>query len=507
MRKFRHFLLFFVLGLFLPPYVLAQESHIVIFHTTDTHGYIVTDDKTIGLDLVAGIFRATPNAVLVDAGDYLMGLAPAALSQGRDVVALMKLAGYFAVAVGNHEFDHGPDELMQRFTEASASPNPMHMLSANARDKAGKPLFPAAAAAPTDGVKLCFFGLTTQGSKFSVTPSYIKDIAFDDVVESARDTVAEQRAAGCDIVVALSHVGSRKERFATSRDLAKAPGIDLIIDGHSHVVVDEKLADGPLLVSAGAHGRNLGRVDIFYDKRAKKITRMESVLINRAQAGAYSPDSNVARELATLTARLDKELSGHVGKLEYSLNGSRTVVRAMEAPLGNLFADTLRAAYPCDIALVNGGGLRDGLKKGDISFGDIVRVVPFRDQIVTLRVTGEELRQVLEFGFSKLPELSGAFPQISGLTVRLAPERPAGERVLAMQLEDGSPIDPDKEYILATNDYVAKGGDGYPVLASKELINAGKNAQQAAVAFFAAHSTEQYKNGMPRRIIIVKPEK
>lgn len=498
----------------------GHESHMVIFHTTDTHGHIVTGPKTIGLDLVAGIVRQTPGALLVDCGDFLMGLAPAAMTKGKAVISIMKTAGYFAAAVGNHEFDYGPDELLARYAEATAAPNPMYLLSANTRGKNGKLLVPAEAETVVDGVKICFFGLTTQQSKFAVSPAHIKDINFEDPLETARRTAAKQRAAGCDLVVALSHLGSRKEKvddlksaaplngkrkyFTTSRELATVPGIDLILDGHSHVAVNEQAYRGPLLASAGAHGKNLGRVDIFYDKKSKKITRMGNTLINRDQAGRYAPDAAVKAELADLTTGLDKRLSRFIGRVEHSLNGSEMVLRTMEAPLGNLFADALRSAIVCDMALLNAGGLRAGLKKGDVTLGDIVNVAPFRGQIVTLRVTGREIRELLEFGFSSLPEPSGAFPQVSGLIVHLAPERLPGERILSITLENGNPIDPDKQYILAVNDFVAGGGDGYPVLATKPSISAGKSLQEAAVEFLGKNSTESYKNAPARRIIFLK---
>lgn len=507
MHKLRFLpLLFLALCFFPQPGAQAQarEGHIVILHTTDVHGRIVTDARTIGLDLVAGIAAQTPGALLVDSGDFLMGLAPAAMTNGKDVVAIMKKAGYFAAAIGNHEFDYGLDELMRRRAEADQPPAPMRLLSANVRGKDGKLLFEPEAGISMDGVKVCLFGLTTESAKFAVTPRHVRDISFDDAIATARTVAAKQRAAGCELVVVLSHIGSKRERFATSRELAQVPGIDLVIDGHSHVTLDEKNGDGALLVSAGAHNRNLGRVDITYDKKAKKITSMSSSLINREQAGRYAPAPAVAAEISAMTARLDKELSRPVGRLAHSQSGARQVLRAMEAPLGNLMADAVRAAYPCDFALLNGGGLREGLKKGELTVGDIVNVVPFRDQAVTVKVSGRELKEILEFGFSMLPELFGGFPQISGLIVRVNPANKPGERVLSLCLENGAPVDPDQEYALATSNYVASGGDGYPVLAAKELINAEKSVQQAAMEYIGAHNTEQYKSGPPQRIIIEK---
>ena len=505
MRKLLRFLLFPALCflMLLPALGQAEESRIVIFHTTDTHGHVVANHNTIGLDLITGIVKQEPDALLVDAGDFLMGQPIAAMTRGKDIIALMKEAGYFAVAVGNHEFDHGPEELMQRHAEASAAPRPMRMLSANARDKDGNLLFEPEARASVGGVDVCFFGLTTQSAKFSVTPRYIEDIHFDDVMETARSMAQKQRASGCDLVIALSHTGSKKERFATSRDLGTIDGIDLIIDGHSHVQLNETTPTGALLVSAGAHGQNLGRAEIHYDKGSRNITRMENTLISLQQASVHTPDTAVGKKLEETAARLDKELAQVVGRLKYSLNGSRAVLRTREAPLGNLFADVVRATYPCDMALINSGGLRADLRKGEVTFGDIVAVVPFRDQVVTVKVSGRELWEILEFGFSGLPGEQGFFPQISGMIVRVDPKKNPGARVLSLALEDGAPIEPDREYILATNDYVAKGGDGYPVLRSKALINAGKSSQQAAIDFFGGKTLTQYQQAPAARIIFV----
>lgn len=481
----------------------AEESGISIFYTTDTHGHVVSDADTIGLDMVAGIVKASPNAVLVDAGDYLMGAPLAAMSRGKDVVALMKQAGYFAAAVGNHEFDYGPDVLMLRKTEAEAEPGAIRLIAANIREKDGEPLFQPETDTTIDGVRICFFGLTTQGTKYMVTPRYIEGISFDDVEDTARRLAAKQRAEGCGIVVALSHVGSRKERFATSRELARVPGIDVVIDGHSHVVVDEKAENGAMLVSSGAHGKHLGRLDIRYDKAEGKITKISNTLLSPADTTAYEPDKELTQTINAMVARQDKALAQVVGNAAADFPGDKKLMRTSETALGDMLADAARKAYSADIALLNAGGLREGLTKGPVNLKDIISIIPYRDQAVMVRVTGKELASLLEFGFSKLPEPSGAFPQVSGISVRVAPHNAPGSRVLSVCLENGDEIDPDREYLLVTSDYVAKGGDGYPILAGKNLLEAGKSLQQAAIDFFGSDDGSAYADGPAGRIVFV----
>lgn len=512
MRLFRRFtgsLLFLVclLALSLAFRAGATESgtgdtaDLVIFYTSDAHGYIVSDERAIGLDRVAAIKNSVPGSLLVDAGDFLHGQPLATLSQGRDVVRLMKKAGYFAAAAGNHEFAYLLEVLKKRSREAQAPPDSMVILSANVRQEDGSLLLPPEASLDLRGVRVCLFGLTTNTTPSQARASSVRGLRFDDPIATAKDVSQAQRARGCQVIVALSHLGSDPAYPDNSRELAvRAPAVDVIIDGHSHKVVDEKIGPARVLVSPGAHGEHVGRLDIRYDREGGRITDISNTLLDVRDAGAWPPEPALEAELTAMRNALDERLSLVVGNVRSELPGGHRAARDRETALGCFSADALRAAYGDDFALVNGGGLRAGIQKGEVTRGQILAALPFNDLVISLEVTGQEMLDLLEHGFSYLPAKNGAFPQLSGLSVRLKADNPPGKRVLSATLADGSPLDPGRSYTLSTNAFLADGGDGYPHLAAKAKRKSFMFVDEALIQFIQRHDSSGYVDGKATRI-------
>lgn len=490
----------------LPSSAGADVRDVVIYYTADTHGFIFSDAKTIGLDRVAGIAGADPDGVLLDAGDFLHGQPAALMTQGRDVVRLMKKAGYLAATVGNHEFNYLPGVLELRAREAAEPPDSMLVLSANVFGADGAPLLPAEIEAEVNGVRVCVFGLTTPESGQS-RASAVDGLRFRNALASGREVAAAQRRRGCELVVALTHLGSEPGTPGNSRELgARVPDIDVVIDGHSHAALEETLPrpDGgaAMLVSPGAHGVHLGSLTVSLDTDSGRVVDIRNRFIGPEEAQTMGRDKALALELETLAAELDARLSVPVGALGADLPAEDRRSRLAETAFGDLCADVARSAYDDEIALINGGAIRDSLHKGAVTRGAVLRALPFNDLVVSFEVTGQELLDVLEHGFSRLPEPSGGFPQVSGFTVRVRPSAAPGARVTGVTMADGAPLDRAKTYTLATNAFLADGGDGYPHFSGKRKRKAFKFMEEAFLLFIRDKDTSAYAGGPAGRIVV-----
>lgn len=470
-------------GLFLlfacVPACRAGTVPLTILYTTDTHGHIASDGETMGLDRIARIKERHPGAVLLDAGDFLHGTPLATFDQGKTVIRLMHRAGYDAVALGNHEFDYGLRVLRQRVAEACAEPSPMEVLSANVRTLDGALLVKPWLRVVREPVTLCVFGLTTEETKTQTAPDAVTDLLFADVSETAASTAAYLRHTGCDVVVALTHVGSDAHVVEPSTAIARnTPGLDAVIDGHSHRRFAELVPNGPITVSSGAHGNAVGKLELFLDAQTKKIVTARNTFLTVKDVGELAPVLSLTCELAAYTAAVDSALGRVAAISPAPLAGDREAMRTRETRLGDLAADALRAAYGTDVAIINSGGIREGLPEGPVTRKDLQAVFPFADCVVSMEVTGKELHDILEHGFSKLPGADGAFPQLSGLTVIVDAQFPPGSRVRKVTAAEKA-LRQDAVYTLAANGFLTQGGDGYPHLATKKRLQSWMTVEEA----------------------------
>ena len=439
---------------------LAEEAagdltgYIVILHTNDSHGRV---DTNLGFTRVAyakeTLEAAGANVILLDAGDTLHGLPFATVSEGESVVKVMNEVGYHAMTPGNHDFNYG----QERLAELSEIAN-FNMIAANVVKEDGSRLLLSGGILEKDYAKVGIFGLTTPETVYKTNPNNVKGLTFVDPIESAREQVAELEDDDCTLVVALVHIGLDETAEVTSLDLAEqVEGIDIIIDGHSHTELENGLwVNDTLIVSAGEYIENIGCVVIDPQGRA------EAGLLTAEDLNEYAVNEKVDQLIAEINASQDELLNVVVGQTGADLEGTREMVRTQETNLGNLAADAFRSATGADIALTNGGGIRDSIPAGDITKKQLVTVFPFGNYVVTMNVTGAQLTAMLENGVSRYPDADGRFPQVSGMSFRFDPDQAVGSRVFDVQV-GGEPVDPEKTYVLATNDYIAIGGDEYPV--------------------------------------------
>lgn len=488
------------LGLAVTGFAEAPKGRLVILHTNDVHGRAVADPagKVLGYAAIAqykkDLEAAGDSVLLLDAGDASQGTPLVNLSMGKTAIEFMNAAGYDAITPGNHEFDWGLDNARQLAGLAD-----FPMLSANIINHLeGDLTFVAHKIFDMpNGMKVGVFGLTTPETMTKAHPDKVRGIDFlqgEALYEVARKQVEELKAAGADIVVLLSHLGMDEESAPNrSQDvLENATGIDLVIDGHSHTLLEKgKKVGDTLVVSTGYNGQNLGVVvydgekftaSLFAGLGKSAVVEVEGVPYSALLSAKLDPE--VAELVNSTNRAVKEELSKVFAKTEVFLNGERDPGnRTEETNLGDFAADAIlwaaRQALGDQVAaaITNGGGIRASIQVGDITMNDMKTVFPFGNEVSVLEVKGSELLEALEAATSATPKALGAFPQVSGIVFSIdttvpyengeqypdstyyAPAKP-GSRV-KIESVGGQPFDPEALYIIATNDFTAAGGDTY----------------------------------------------
>ena len=482
-----------VLTLCLPLTGVSRENRVTLLYTTDTHGRLIAGSDSIGMDTIAALKKQTPNSLLLDAGDYLQGNPLVNLGQGDNAVRVMKLAGYDAAALGNHEFDFGLEPLRARIAEASAPPRSFPMLAANILNADGTPFSRPSAVFTVNGLKIGVFGLTTEETVVQTHPKNVNGLTFLNVLSSAQKMTDELRAQGCDVVVALAHVGTEGVIGINSTDIAaQTNGLDVIIDGHTHVITEQTLPNGALVVSSGAHAKQVGSLTLSRSGGPGSVLEKKNVLLKKTDVADIAPVPEITRLLADMQAAQESQLAEVVGFAEADLEAERMLIRSQETNFGDLCTDALVHMTKADVAIINGGGIRRSIKKGPITKGDIVAAIPFADAVLTKQVTGRQLLEILEYGLRGLPQENGGFPQVSGLRLIVDAAKPAGSRIVALYQSNGVPIGMETSYVLAVTDFLAQGGDGYPILSSLPVIKQWMAPDTALIEYLREKGTGAY---------------
>ncbi|KXL51781.1 trifunctional nucleotide phosphoesterase protein YfkN precursor [Anaerotignum neopropionicum] len=487
-----------VLGMSVPALAGTMDGKLVIIHTNDMHGYYQTGEKCIGIAGVKGLkdyYTAQgADVILLDAGDFSQGTTLVNYSKGLKAAEYLVSADYDAASLGNHEFDFGFDSLLDMVAVLKAGNVPV--IDANILKKGtNQPYFDASIVLEKGGMKIGVFGLDTAETQTKSSPSSVKDVTFLDgeaMYEKAQAEVDALKAKGCDYIVALVHLGVDDESVGRrSTDVAKAvKGIDLMIDGHSHTVMDggEKVND-TLIVSTGSYLENVGTVVIEESSKAA-TAKLISAADYATSIGKY--DEALTKMVAADKAEVDAYYAGLFAKTEVDLNGEREPgVRTEETNLGDFAADAFlyvgkkyaqeqNLGISVDVALSNGGGIRASIPTGDISMNTLYTVFPYGNTVALVTVTGQQLLEVLEASTFATPTALGGFPQIAGaeFTVNTAMEykngaqypdstyyAPAapGSRVTITSV-GGKAFDLKAKYTVVVNSFQAEGGDTYYAL-------------------------------------------
>lgn len=481
----------------------------VIIHTNDVHGRILEEKGVIGDAKAAAVIEEerskVENTIVVDAGDAFQGLPISNSTKGEDRANIMNQVGYDAMAVGNHEFDFGMDQAI-KYKETLNFP----LLSANTYVN-GARVFEASTIVdktPTVvGDEFVVIGVTTPETATKTHPKNIEGVTFADPITEVNKVIdeVEARALADNRVynnyIILAHLGVDATTPVEWRGSTLAEALSqnsklagkrvIVIDGHSHTVQSATYGDNVTYNQTGSYLNNIGKVTL----KSEQILG-EASLISAADTASVTPDALITELVNEIKVKYEAENAQVVIENNpVELNGERSNVRVRETNLGNAVTDAIYAygqtgfSNKTSLAVTNGGGLRATIAKDQpVTKGDIIAVLPFGNIISQITVTGQQIQDmftkslssalqtdketgkfILDENGAPLFEASGGFLQISGATVFYDPTLPVKERVLLIGIlnpETGEydDLDLEKTYYLATNDFLAAGGDGYTML-------------------------------------------
>jgi len=465
--------------LFLSAHGYSQSSDLRILHVNDFHGFAEAYKPLGSQEFLGGIaylggkvkaLRQEKPTLMFAAGDMIQGNNWANMSQGESAIELMNAMRFDALVLGNHEFDFGQEVLNKRIS-AAAFP----VLGANVEGLDSVKPF---AILERGGIRVGIIGIVTEETPVATHPRNVSGLRFLSSAETVEKYVKELKNKA-DIIVVLSHIGHGADRMLAE----KVKGIDVIVGGHTHTKVLKPVRIGDtLIVQAWEHGKALGVLDLTI--RDGKIIEYDGHL-EEVKPIPGKEDPEILAIVEKYRQKVDAVLNARIGEAEVDLDGEN--VRKRETNLGNFLADILRQVSKAEAAIINGGTIRTSIKKGEVRVKDVYSVLPFNNYIVAIKLTGKQIAEALEHGVAGLEDEEGWFPQVSGLSFKYSPSGAKGARIREI-LVSGQPVDPGREYVVATNDFLAVGGDGYKAFAdavksSGTFSSAGGTIQGEKVAY------------------------
>lgn len=440
----------------------AQSAVITILHVND-FDRMEEDDGRGGVARYATVVntaRAGETPVIVThAGDAISPSLLSGFDQGAHMVDLMNQVGIDVFAIGNHEFNYGPVVLSGHIANADFA-----VVSANAIDADGEVVDGATATWTTEagGFTFGFIGLTTASTAVKSSPG---TVTFADPLETVNAYAADLREAGVDIVIALAHTDLGEDDILFDR-----AEVDLILSGDDHIL---------------STYYNGVKAMVESSEQAEYVTEITLTLLRdedgdvewtpsfrTIDTATVEPDAVMTDAVQVYLDQLSAELDVEIGTTLTELDTRRSSVRGGETAFGNMVADAMREATGADIGITNGGGIRADriYDPGTVlTRRNIQSELPFGNSTVSIELSGADVVAALENGFSRVEDVNGRFPHVSGLSVVFDMAMPAGERVVEVMVGDG-PIDLGATYVVATNDFMARGGDGYAMFADAPRV-------------------------------------
>lgn len=500
-----------IFGLFAAVPVQAQDENasgstifdVKIVHTNDIHARVEENDynQVIGMDRLSGIAQAftegADGSLMLDSGDTFHGQSIATLVKGESVAKLMKACGYDAMTTGNHDWSYGKDRLKELGGIANVK-----ILSGNIKNTDGTSFFDTDAFVKEitkngKTLKIGVFGVSDPEMKNKTTPSNVEGLDFQDAVTYARREAAALKAEGCDVVIALSHTLDPKNVAA------QVDGVDLWLCGHEHIELSECVTtpDGSktYVSESGYYLNTVGLIDLncTMDEVGSVHVDYKKTSVDYEAAQNYPKDASVTAVLDSIKAENETVLNRVIGTSPVELDGVWEHIRIGQTNLGNVITDAYLLATGADIAFENAGGIRASIAAGTVTYGDVINVSPYGNYVVTKKLTGAQIKEMLETSlviqknciaandsgeWDAWPNDSGSYLQVGGITVRFDPAQPAGARVLSVQ-KDGQDLDDTKEYTVAVNNYLAD-SDSYPQLAGAMETGEYSCCEELLIRFF-----------------------
>ena len=451
--------------------IAAQEKtecnvKVTLLQVNDVYQFAPVDQGTRGglgrlLTLRKSIQQDNPNTLFLMAGDTISPSVESITHKGAQMIEAWNAIGLDYATYGNHEFDFGPDTLKQRVQESKFT-----WLAANVIDKQTSQPFANAkrfVVREFGGVKVGLFGLVLPETKTTSRPG--ENIDFRNPCETAKEVVSELRGQGVKVIVALTHLSMREDK-----EVARCSGVNLIIGGHEHNLLESYAGNAPIFKMT-SDARELGRIDLNISPTTGELDSIDWKVIPVDSTTPEAPEfSAIYKKYESLLAELGKP----AGRTTVALDARSLESRTRETNVGNFIADAFRKATAADIGFMNGGSVRADsiIGPGTLTMRDLLSILPFKNKLIKIEVTGATLRAALEHGVSRSAEDAepGRFPQVSGVQFTFDASRPAGSRVTEVKV-NGVPLEDAKKYSLTTSTFIAvDGGDGYTMFKGARVL-------------------------------------
>jgi 2',3'-cyclic-nucleotide 2'-phosphodiesterase (5'-nucleotidase family) len=450
------------------------EIHVL--HTNDLHGQVYPRKGKGGFDALfayVGDIRAEhPHVLLLDSGDIWAGTPEGNLTRGKLPADLMNALKYDAAALGNHEFDNGIDELVD-FAKALQFP----LLAANVLPRTGE-LGNKGSAAITPlaiiekgGVKIGLVGLITPSTPEITHKEAGAAFEFGDPLVGLNDAIGSLKAEGADFVIVLSHLGVEDEKKLAAM---APPEVVAILGGHSHTPLDPPYRDdetGIIVMQSGSKTAGIDHLVIQVTKDGVKVTDGQLVALGTSE---WPKHPEVAEIVGRYAPTIEELMGRKVGTCPDALRRIRGKVRS--STLGNWITDVMRASTGADAALHNKTGIRSDLEKGDVAVRGLYEVAPFDNTIVVVELTGEQLTALIDHAAGD----GRTYLEASNIKVRYDLKAEAGKRITELVI-GGRQVDPTKTYRIATNSFLATGGDGHVIFTRGKHSTDGKLLRDALI--------------------------
>ena len=455
------------------PLSTAQQNtecniRVTLLQVNDVYQFTPVDRGTRGgigrvLTLRKAIQKDNANTLFLLAGDTISPSVESITYRGSQMIDAWNTAGLDYATFGNHEFDFGPDVLKQRMKESQ-----FHWIAANVVEKStGRPFGGADAFVIREfaGVKIGIFGLVLPETKTTSRPG--DDVEFLNPCETAKTMVSEIHQRGAKVVVALTHLSMREDK-----EVARCADVDVIIGGHEHTLLESSAGGAPIFKMT-SDARELGQIDLNISKASGELSSIDWKVI---PVTSETPEDSTFSSLYRKYERLLTDLERPVGRSSVALDGRSAENRTHETNLGNFVADSFRRVTASDVALVNGGSIRadEIIAAGRLKMREVLSILPFKNKLVKIEVTGAVLREALEHGVSRVANNAqpGGFPQVSGIQFSYDASKPPGQRVAEVRV-NGSSLSLTRKYSLTTTTFIAfDGGDGYDMFKSSPVLTA-----------------------------------
>ncbi|WP_456307838.1 bifunctional metallophosphatase/5'-nucleotidase [Geobacillus vulcani] len=464
-----------------PPASSHRYIEVQLLGINDFHGQLNVTRKVGGREVGRADYLAAylkqreaenKNTLLVHAGDAVGASPPvSALLEDEPTIEVLNKLGFDVGTLGNHEFDEGVAEML-RLIHGGYHPATgdfagadFPYVSANVVDaQTGKPILPPYVIKRVNGMPIGLIGVTLTETPTIVTPSGVAGVKFIDEATAINKAVRELKKKGVQTVVVLAHNPGVSNPDGTNAsgeivDIAKNVDdeVDVIFAGHNHAYLNA-VVDGKLLVQSYSYGTAFSDVDLKIDPRTKDVVAKKAEIVTTYHDG-ITPDPEIRALVEKYEAKVAPLVNQVVGTAAETITDEQN--ESGESALGNLIADAQRAAMKTDFAFMNPGGIRADIEQGEVTWGELYNVQPFNNQLVKMTLTGAQIRQLLN---QQWQPTQTRMLQISGLRYTWSASKPVGEKVIDIQLPDGTPLKPDAEYTVTVNSFLADGGDGFTVL-------------------------------------------